>query len=72
MGRSQRDLDSPNRAERKIDRICSQETYKVIFEQLGKLPETVHHLIIQLGQWDPFLFARSANVRIGIPIRECP
>ena len=72
MDLSQRDLDFPNRAERKIDRICSQETYKIVFEQLWKLPETVHHLIIQLGQWVPFLFARSANVRIGIPICKCP
>ena len=61
MDLSQDDLDFPNRAERKIDRICSEETYKIVFEQLWKLPETVHHLVIQLGQCVPFLLAPPAK-----------
>ena len=55
----------PIRAERKIERVCSEETYKLVFEQLWKLPQTVQHLVIQLGQWVVFLFAPQAERTIN-------
>ena len=61
MGLSQDDLDSPDRAERKIDRICSDETYDSVFKRIWGLPETVHHLVIQLGQWVPILCTPPAE-----------
>lgn len=40
-----------------MERICSEETYKIVFERLWGLPQTVHHLVIQLGPWSLFLSA---------------
>jgi len=72
MGLSQSDLDFSIRAERKIERVCSEETYKIVFEQLWRLPQTVQHLVIQLGQWVLFLFAPLAERTLtGIPLCKC-
>lgn len=37
------------RAERKKDQICSGTEYRKTFERLSQLPQTVEHLVIQLG-----------------------
>lgn len=37
------------RAERRLGRVCSDEQYNRVFEQLNTMPSNVEHLIIQLG-----------------------
>lgn len=37
------------RCERKVDQICSQESYDIIFKALRALPSTVHQVILLLG-----------------------
>ena len=64
-------LNFPIRAERKVECVCSEETYKIVFERLWELPQTVQHLVVQLGQCVLFLFAPSLNARIGIPVGKC-
>lgn len=41
------------RAERRLGRVCSDEQYNRVFEQLNTLPPNVEHLIIQLGDSSP-------------------
>jgi hypothetical protein len=41
------------RAERKLGRVCSDEEYNKIFELLYKLPPSVEHLVVQLGDASP-------------------
>ncbi|KAL5529110.1 hypothetical protein ACEPAG_5084 [Sanghuangporus baumii] len=37
------------RAERRKDQVCSQHTYKKIFDRLYRLPPQVQHLVVQIG-----------------------
>lgn len=37
------------RAERKVEQICSKESYNKIFDRVRKLPDGVEHLVILLG-----------------------
>lgn len=37
------------RAERKLSQVCSEGTYRRVFERLWDLPLTVKHLVVQLG-----------------------
>lgn len=38
------------RAERTLSQICSELTYTKMFEEIGRLPDDVEQLIIQLGK----------------------
>jgi hypothetical protein len=49
MGPNVRILMLDCRAERKKDRVCSNEEYKKVMEAIGQMPPYVEHLIIQLG-----------------------
>ncbi|CAG7846587.1 SubName: Full=Uncharacterized protein {ECO:0000313/EMBL:CCA69829.1} [Serendipita indica DSM 11827] len=37
------------RAERRLDRVCSETTYRRMFDRLWELPASVKHLVVQLG-----------------------
>lgn len=49
MGPKQHMLLLDCRAQRKLDQVCSEDTYERVFEACMNLPESVRHLIIQLG-----------------------
>ncbi|KAH9926121.1 uncharacterized protein B0H18DRAFT_1085075 [Fomitopsis serialis] len=37
------------RAERKLDQVCSDRSYRIVFDRVGAMPPGVEHLVIQLG-----------------------
>ncbi|EGO20988.1 hypothetical protein SERLADRAFT_351219 [Serpula lacrymans var. lacrymans S7.9] len=37
------------RAERKKDQVCSPYEYRKVFEQVGRLPAHIEHLVVQIG-----------------------
>ncbi|TFY58586.1 hypothetical protein EVJ58_g6335 [Rhodofomes roseus] len=37
------------RAERKLDQVCSDQTYRIVFGRVSAMPAGVEHLILQLG-----------------------
>ena len=49
MGPKQHLLLVDCRAQRKMDQVCAEDTYERVLEACMNLPETVRHLIIQLG-----------------------
>lgn len=40
------------RAERKKEQVCSPLQYEKVFKRLKQLPETVEHIVVQLGQFN--------------------
>ena len=49
--------DARPRAERRKDRICSEIQYQKSFERLRQLPQTVEHLVVQLGMFTSSILA---------------
>lgn len=43
------DLQNEYSAERRKERVCSEQTYDAIWRRLSALPPSVEHLIVQLG-----------------------
>ena len=39
-----------NRAERTLNQVCSETTYRRLFDELWGLSETVKHVVMQLGK----------------------
>lgn len=37
------------RAERKLDQVCSDQEYRIVFDRVNALPAGVEHLVVQLG-----------------------
>ena len=37
-------------AERKLDQVCSDQEYRIVFDRVNALPAGVEHLVVQLGQ----------------------
>jgi len=37
------------RAERKLDQVCSDREYRIVFDRVGAMPSGVEHLVVQLG-----------------------
>lgn len=38
------------RAERTLNQVCSETTYRRMFDKLWELPSNVKHVVIQLGR----------------------
>lgn len=58
------------RAERKLGRVCSEEEYNKIFEQLYALPPRVEHLVVQLGI--PIAYPRMVFLESALSSRFNP
>ncbi|KAG7452679.1 uncharacterized protein BT62DRAFT_880537 [Guyanagaster necrorhizus] len=58
------------RAERKKDQVCSRYEYDKIFKRLQELPESVEHLIIQLGI--PIAYPRMVFLESALESRFNP
>lgn len=58
------------RAERTLNQVCSETTYRRVFDRLWDLPHTVKHLVVQIGtctfRSKDFIWSPA-----GIPIGQC-
>ena len=57
-----------NRAERKKEQVCSTGQYQKVFRRISQLPNSVEHLVVQIGAFYALRRIQLTYCKKGIPI----